>query len=41
MCSLPSLTLPNPHDEFVLQTDASSIGIGAVLNAQREGTSYL
>ena len=37
LCLLPSLILPNPLDELVLQTDASSIGIGAVLNVQREG----
>ena len=37
LCSLPSLTLPIPSDEFLLQTDASGVGIGAVLSVVREG----
>ena len=37
LCSLPSLTLPLPNDNFVLQTDASQIGLGAVLSVQRDG----
>ena len=32
LCSIPSLTLPTPTDSFVLQTDSSQFGIGAVLN---------
>ena len=35
LCSIPSLTLPLPSDSFVLQTDASQIGLGAVLSFQR------
>ena len=40
--ALPSLTLPLPSeplpsDSFVLQTDASQIGLGAVFSVQREG----
>ena len=35
LCSLPSLTLPVPADEFLLQTDASGVGLGAVLSVVR------
>ena len=37
ICSIPSLTLPLPSDSFVLQTDASQVGLGAVLRVQRDG----
>ena len=37
LCSLPSLTLPVPRDNFLLQTDASGVGLGAVLSVVREG----
>ena len=37
LCALPSLTLPLPSDSFVLQTDASQIGLGAVLRVQQDG----
>ena len=33
---LPSLTLPVPSDSFLLQTDASAVGLGAVLSVIRE-----
>ena len=36
LCSIPSLTLPLPQDSFVLQTDASLVGLGAVLSVRRE-----
>ena len=36
LCSLPSLTLAGPSDEFLLQTDASGVGIGAVLSVVRD-----
>ena len=36
LCSLPSLTLPVPSDDFQLQTDASGVGLGAVLSVVRE-----
>ena len=35
LCSLPSLSLPVPSDQFLLQTDASGVGIGAVLSVVR------
>ena len=37
LCNLPSLTLPVPADEFLLQTDASGVGLGAVLSVVRKG----
>ena len=37
LCRIPSLTLPVPDDEFLLQTDASGIGLGAVLSVVRAG----
>ena len=36
LCSLPTLTLPVPADSFILQTDASGVGLGAVLSVVRE-----
>ena len=36
LCSLPSLTLPVPGDQFLLQTNASGVGLGAVLSVIRE-----
>ena len=40
LCSVPSLTLPVPTDFFVLQTDASGVGIGAVLSVLRQDVEY-
>ena len=40
LCCIPSLTLPLPSDQFVLQTDASGVGLGAVLSVQREGQEF-
>ena len=37
LCALPALTLPLPNDQFIVQTDASGVGIGAVLSVSREG----
>ena len=37
LCSLPSLTLPVPRDEFLLQTDASGVELGAVLSVLKDG----
>ena len=35
LCAMPLLTLPVPSDSFILQTDASGVGLGAVLSVQR------
>ena len=35
LCAVPALTLPTVGDEFLLQTDASGVGVGAVLNVVR------
>ena len=35
LCGMPSLTLPVPTDNFLLQTDASGVGLGAVLSVVR------
>ena len=40
LCSVPTLTLPVPADSFVLQTDASGIGLGAVLSVLREEVEH-
>ena len=37
LCDVPSLTLPTIEDEYILQTDASGRGVGAVLSVVREG----
>ena len=37
LCEIPSLTLPVSSDNFLLQTDASGVGLGAVLSVIREG----
>lgn len=36
LCCLPSLTIPTQEDIFLLQTDASAVGIGAVLSVTRD-----
>ena len=36
LCSIPSITLSKPTDKFLLQTDASGVGLGAVLSVMRE-----
>ena len=35
LCAMPLLTLPVPSDNFILQTDASGVGLGAVLSVKR------
>ena len=40
LCNVPTLTLPVPADFFVLQTDASGVGLGAVLSVVREEVEY-
>ena len=37
LLSAPCLTYPNPHDKFVLDTDASDTCIGAVLSQLQDG----
>ena len=37
LCSVCSLTIPSSEDCFVLNTDASGLGIGATLNVRRDG----
>ena len=40
LCGVPSLTLPTVQDNFLLQTDASGRGVGAVLSVVRDDTEY-
>ena len=40
LCAVPSLTLPTVDDEFLLQTDASGVGLGAVLSVIRHQEEY-
>lgn len=40
LCSHTELTIPSPEDSFVLATDASGQGIGAVLSVTRSGLDY-
>lgn len=35
--SAPGLTLPDPHRQFILEVDASNLGVGAVLSVSCEG----
>ena len=37
MCKHTQLTIPSPEDSFILATDASGQGIGAVLSVTRSG----
>ena len=37
LCSVPSLTLPTIDDQFIVQTDASGRGVGAILSVVRDG----
>ena len=37
LCEIPSLTLLVSSNNFLLQTDASGVGLGAVLSVIREG----
>ena len=40
LCDVPSLTLPTIADEYILQTDASGRGVGAVLSVVRDGEEF-
>ncbi len=37
MCAPPILALPQPTGEYILDTDASNVGVGAVLSQVQEG----
>ena len=37
MCQAPRLAHPDPHRKICLQTDASDLGLGAVLFQEKEG----
>jgi len=38
LSSLPILVFPKGEGEFILDTDASNIGMGAVLSQRQEGS---
>ena len=40
LCDETRLTLPTIQDSFILQTDASGTGLGAILSVTREGLEY-
>ena len=40
LCDVPSLTLPTVQDEFLLLTDASGRGVGAILSVIRGGAEF-
>lgn len=42
LCSYPILRMPNPNQQFILYTDASNVGIGAVLGQKDDnGNEYV
>ena len=37
LCSAPILAYPRPNESFILDTDASNVGIGGVLSQIQDG----